>query len=1302
MTAPAADVKSLFGKALELATPADRAAFLDEACAANPDLRSEVEGLLQALEKAGNFMNQAAPGATVAYPPLPERPGTVIGPYKLLEQIGEGGMGTVFLAEQTEPVRRKVALKVIKPGMDSAQVIARFEAERQALALMDHPNIARVLDAGTTDSGRPFFVMELVKGTPLTDFCDQNRLTPRERLELFVPVCQAVQHAHQKGIIHRDLKPSNVLVALYDGQPVPKVIDFGIAKATDQRLTEKTLFTKHGQIIGTFEYMSPEQATLDTLDVDTRSDVYSLGVLLYELLTGTTPLEKERLRQAALGEILRLIREEEPLRPSARLSASGGGLPMIAAYRKTETQKLPALVRGDLDWIVMKGLDKDRSRRYETASALAADVRRYLSEEPVEARPPSAGYRLRKFVKRNRGPVVAAAVLLLALVAGVIGTTWGMARAVQSERIAREEEQKARRERDDAKAAREAVRRSLYVTAMNLIPAAWEVDNLDRVVELLEQQIPGPNEEDLRGFEWHYWDRLCHAERRTLPLDGSGQDATLSSDGSRVATGVAVFDDKGKGNAVIKVREVASGRELASWTVEVPEIPADLPKTLRGLAEKTGPFATLAFSRDGRRLAAVAGPLHFALSDKLARNVIVWNVATGKELFRKGIVGRMVAISPDGKRLAALEGDPHKAQLKVWDISAPDREPTILDAPQIDIFNGPSLPDLRFSPDGTRLAGIMNPGAYEALVADVHGKVRPAGEIRLWDVATGKTRMKINAGQFSALFTALAFSPDGRRLAALATRQNQALLAAAGSWDTYLWDGAAGDELKLLRKTPITRHGLTTVRALSAVAFTPDGGHLAVWRPGTQFVRFLDAATGAEREVLKGYEANVQSIAFRPDGTRVFTAGNAIRVAEGKAVLKEWDLPTGGAPATGGVPERFMGWAAWSRDGKRVAVADVPPSVLRIFGGRDDKRVPVADDPRGTVSICDRTGKVLRVFHENIKKVHHHIVSPDFRLIVSIGFKGALEVWETDTGNVRFTRKPDLGAKPANLPGRGFERPWFAQLPQFSPDSRLLVLPAPDGMKIVSVADFKELFAVGGASSVSFSPDGRRLVAVSLKGLGPPVEYEMHLWDVGARRLNSSYPFSASRLGGVTFSPDSRWFAALAPARTDLIVRDAATGKEQIALKGAGRSSCVFSPDGTRLLVWSSGSGRGRRPGVRSDPGETTVATVWDLTTGKILHRLRGHSGSVRDMAFSPDGKRIASAASESVRFGAGPGEIKLWDATTGRELLTLKAVLGPGGLSFSPDGNRLFLRVPRPDLSGGVRETIWDATPRAEQPKKK
>jgi serine/threonine protein kinase len=433
--------EDIFHEALARSLPEARAAYLEQACAGNPGLRAGVEALLRANVGATGFLDAPNPAlAATVDQPLSERPGTVIGPYKLLEQIGEGGFGVVFMAEQTQPVRRKVALKVLKPGMDTRQVVARFEAERQALAIMDHPNIARVLDGGQTSSGRPYFVMDLVKGLPITDYCDQAQLAPRERLELFVHLCQAVQHAHQKGIIHRDLKPSNVLVTLHDGTPLVKVIDFGIAKALGQSLTDKTLFTGFAQMVGTPLYMSPEQAALSNADVDTRSDVYALGVLLYELLTGTTPFDKERFKHASYDEIRRIICEEEPARPSTQVNTLAQTATTVTANRRSDPRKLSRLFKGELDWIVMKALEKDRNRRYESASAFSADVQHHLYDEPVLACAPSAGYRLRKFVQRNKAPVLAVSLVVLALIAGIIGTTVGL---LQAERAKQEAEARA-------------------------------------------------------------------------------------------------------------------------------------------------------------------------------------------------------------------------------------------------------------------------------------------------------------------------------------------------------------------------------------------------------------------------------------------------------------------------------------------------------------------------------------------------------------------------------------------------------------------------------------------------------------------------------------------------------------------------------------------------------------------------------------------------------------------------------------------------------------------------------------------
>ncbi|HEY1788084.1 MAG TPA: serine/threonine-protein kinase [Verrucomicrobiae bacterium] len=448
MSASSNREEEIFEAALKL-PEGDRAAYVDSACGGEAAVRTRVMELLKAHAAAGGFMKEPAVPerkTIVVSPPPDEKPGDKIGRYKLLQQIGEGGCGVVYMAEQEEPVRRRAALKVIKLGMDTKSVVARFEAERQALAMMDHPNIAKVLDAGATETGRPFFVMELVRGIKITDYCDQNRLSTTERLGLFIQVCNAIQHAHQKGIIHRDIKPSNILVTLHDGVPVPKVIDFGIAKATQGRLTDQTLFTAFEQFIGTPAYMSPEQAEMSGLDIDTRSDIYALGVLLYELLTGAPPFDPKELLQAGLDELRRTIREKEPPKPSTRLSTMlDADLTAVAQRRQSDAPKLIHSLRGDLDWIVIKSLEKDRTRRYETANGMAMDIQRYLTNEPIVARPPSSIYRFQKLVRRNRTIFAAVSVGATALIIGLIVSAYlfvqermALKRAVAAEGVERQ------------------------------------------------------------------------------------------------------------------------------------------------------------------------------------------------------------------------------------------------------------------------------------------------------------------------------------------------------------------------------------------------------------------------------------------------------------------------------------------------------------------------------------------------------------------------------------------------------------------------------------------------------------------------------------------------------------------------------------------------------------------------------------------------------------------------------------------------------------------------------------------------
>src|SRR5262245_53930735 len=663
--------ETLFHLALEQAA-AERAGFLDGACAGDSALRRRVEVLLHAHENPAGFLQSPAisSGATLedssagrpapARPPGTPAPGEIIGPYKLLQEIGEGGMGIVWMAEQMQPVQRKVALKIIKPGLDSRMIIARFEAERQALALMDHVNIARVLDAGATAAGKPYFVMELVHGVPITQYCDDHRLNPRQRLELFVPVCQAIQHAHQKGIIHRDIKPSNVMVTLYDGKPVPKVIDFGVAKATEQKLTERTLFTQYGTMVGTLEYMSPEQAEMSALGVDTRSDIFSLGVLLYELLTGSTPLTHQRMKDAAFAEILRMIKEEEPPKPSTRLTDSGEALASISANRHTEPAKLTKLVRGELDWIVMKALEKDRNRRYESASAFATDVQHHLADEPVQACPPSAWYRFGKFARRNRVALTTAATISAALVLAVASLVGTVSVLAASNAGIKEKQQQTEKALDGEKNAKDELldvlkreQRTLYLKRIALAERELAANNLGRLEEFLDE-CPL----NLRGWEWRY------LRRGRGPVTFQGHDSwvygvAFSPDGKQIASASKTGE--------IKVWERATGNEV------------------HRLLGHMAPAFAVAYRPDGKQLASAGWD----------NTVRIWDLQTGKQLSslteHREFVSAVV-YSPDGKFLASASGD---NLILIWDAVTLQKLHTL---------HGDKHTHLAFAPDSRRLA----------------------------------------------------------------------------------------------------------------------------------------------------------------------------------------------------------------------------------------------------------------------------------------------------------------------------------------------------------------------------------------------------------------------------------------------------------------------------------------------------------------------------------------------------------------------------------------------------------------------
>ncbi|HVJ82665.1 MAG TPA: protein kinase [Planctomycetia bacterium] len=797
-------VESIFNEARAIDDEAARRAFLERACGADAESRRLVEELLAANAATGVLDRPPEKARPAGYDER-GRAGEIIGgKYTLIEIIGEGGMGVVWRAEQKEPVRRHVALKVIKAGMDSRSVVARFEVERQALAKMDHPNIARVLDAGATADNRPFFVMELVKGVPITRFCDERQCSPKQRLELFIPVCLAIQHAHLKGIIHRDIKPSNVLVALYDDHPVPKVIDFGVAKAIGGDVTQETLHTKFGAVVGTPEYMSPEQAQLNELDVDTRSDVYLLGVLLYELLTGTTPHDPQSLGRRAVLEILRIIREEDPPSPSNRISTTEK-LASIAACRATEPKRLAGLVKGDLDWIVMKCLEKDRVRRYETANALASDVQRYLADEPVAAGPPGALYRLRKFARRRKLAMAFAATvaLSLALTLGALALGIRAANAARDrEAVAREAADQGRIAALDAKTAEERARvealKSLRAAQMEKTAKEATLvrsEGLRLAAESNAVRAGDPSLALLLGLEAveRYRHHLTFSslydaarierERAALDIPNFSGASLLkwSPDGNRLLSA----GTSNGGTGVAATWDGRDRRNLVAWRGPLLHVndAAWSPDGSRIVTVHDG-YAQLRFT-DGKL------PARAFLTDRIA---YVWDSATGRVRFTlRGHADRLVSVrfSPDGATILTASFD---RTARLWDANT-GKERAVLGG------HDRSLSIAEFSPDGARLFTVEGSNASTSHTADMVKKLpqdvavdpddleRPfsvestgsggwSGSISspvnryctIWDAKSGKRQATAESSGLGSLFSRFAapvvaiYSPDGKRL----------------------------------------------------------------------------------------------------------------------------------------------------------------------------------------------------------------------------------------------------------------------------------------------------------------------------------------------------------------------------------------------------------------------------------------------------------------------------------------------------------------------------------------------------------